>query len=122
MDFENDKPIYIQLMDDIKAGIINESYLPGDRLPSIRDYAKDMMVNPNTGQKAYAELEQEGYIYSKRGIGYFVNEDPDTINKLKYDYLDKEINNLVDKLVSMKYEKEEIINRIKESLWLNLKM
>ncbi len=122
MDFENDKPIYIQLMDDIKAGIINESYLPGDRLPSIRDYAKDMMVNPNTGQKAYAELEQEGYIYSKRGIGYFVNEDPDTINKLKYDYLDKEINDLVDKLVSMKYEKEEIINRIKESLWLNLKM
>ncbi len=122
MDFENDKPIYIQLMDDIKAGIINESYLPGDRLPSIRDYAKDMMVNPNTGQKAYAELEQEGYIYSKRGIGYFVNEDPKTINKLKYDYLDKEINDLVDKLVNMKYEKEEIINRIKESLWLNLKM
>lgn len=122
MDFENDKPIYIQLMDDIKAGIINESYLPGDRLPSIRDYAKDMMVNPNTGQKAYAELEQEGYIYSKRGIGYFVNEDPATINKLKYDYLDKEINNLVDKLISMKYEKEEIIKRIKESLWLNLKM
>lgn len=122
MDFENDKPIYIQLMDDIKAGIINESYLPGDRLPSIRDYAKDMMVNPNTGQKAYAELEQEGYIYSKRGIGYFVNEDPATINKLKYDYLDKEINSLVDKLISMKYEKEEIIKRIKESLWLNLKM
>ena len=122
MDFENDKPIYIQLMDDIKAGIINETYQPGDRLPSIRDYAKDMMVNPNTGQKAYAELEQEGYIYSKRGIGYFVNEDPDTIKKLKYSYLDKEINDLVDKLVNMKYEKEEIIKRIKESLWLNLKM
>lgn len=122
MDFENDKPIYIQLMDDIKAGIINETYQPGDRLPSIRDYAKDMMVNPNTGQKAYAELEQEGYIYSKRGIGYFVNEDPDTIKELKYDYLDREINDLVDKLVNMKYEKEEIIKRIKESLWLNLKM
>lgn len=116
MDFENDKPIYIQLMDDIKAGIINETYQPGDRLPSIRDYAKDMMVNPNTGQKAYAELEQEGYIYSKRGIGYFVNEDPDTIKELKYDYLDREINDLVDKLVNMKYEKEEIIKRIKESL------
>lgn len=76
-----------------------------------------MMVNPNTGQKAYAELEQEGYIYSKRGIGYFVNGDPQTIKKLKYDYLDKKINSLLDKLVNMKYEKEEIIKRIKESLW-----
>lgn len=122
MDFDKDQPIYIQLIEDIKKDIINSKYSAGDKLPSIRDYAQDKMVNPNTAQKAYSELERLEYISSKRGIGYFVNEDQSKIDLLKYEFLDEEVKKFTDKLQEMKYTKEEILSKIRELLWLNLKM
>jgi GntR family transcriptional regulator len=65
-------PIYLQIVDGIRAAIAAGVYRPDELLPSLRALAVDLVVNPNTVQKAYDELEREGLIYSRRGLGMFV--------------------------------------------------
>ena len=70
--FSNDKPIFEQIMDNIVVKIASGVYNENDRLLSVREYAVEFGVNPNTVQRALAELEKEGIIYSRRGDGRFV--------------------------------------------------
>lgn len=122
MDFNKDQPIYIQLVDLIKMDIISGKMKAADKLPSIREFAEETMVNPNTVQKAYTELESRGYIFSKRGIGYFVNEDQEFIDNLKVSFLENRIDEFIKDMSNLDYSKETIINKIKERLWLDLIM
>ena len=71
-------PIYLQIADGIRAAVAAELYRPGEPLPSLRALAIDVQVNPNTVQRAYAELEREGLVYSQRGKGLFVAEQGST--------------------------------------------
>ena len=73
--FSNDTPIYAQLMDQITAQIVAGGFAPGERLPSVRDLAAEAGVNPNTMQRALAELERCGLVSSQRTAGRFVTED-----------------------------------------------
>ena len=75
--FSNDAPIYSQLIEQIKVGIVSGAFPPGERLPSVRDLATEAGVNPNTMQRALAELERDGLVYSQRTAGRFVTEDQD---------------------------------------------
>lgn len=68
------RPIYQQIMDEIRRGMILDLLVPNDPLPSVRQLASDLKVNPNTVQQAYRELEREGYVYVLRGRGTFVAE------------------------------------------------
>lgn len=119
MRFNKEQPIYQQIIDDIKVKIVNGTYSTGFKLPSIREYAEEMLVNPNTVQKAFSELEREDYIHSKRGIGFFVNEDEELINKLKKKYLNDEVDVFIEKMSSFGFSKSEIIEKVKEKLWLD---
>ena len=76
----NDRPIYMQLMDYIKLGIISGQYPAGSKLPSVRELASIAAVNPNTMQKALAELESTGLIYSNRTSGRFVTDGFSTLH------------------------------------------
>ena len=67
------RPIYLQIMDEIRRAIVVGTLGPGDPLPSLRQLASDLRVNPNTVQFAYRELEREGAVYMKRGQGTFVS-------------------------------------------------
>ena len=69
---ENNKAIYIQISDRICDEIINGTYPPESRLPSVREYASDMQVNANTVMRSFDYLQVQNIIYNKRGIGYFV--------------------------------------------------
>lgn len=80
---ENDRPIYLQLMERIQMDIISGRYAPGDRLPSVRELALEAAVNPNTMQKALAELERSGLVYSQRTAGRFITEDEGLMKELK---------------------------------------
>lgn len=80
---ENDRPIYLQLMERIQMDIISGRYAPGDRLPSVRELALEASVNPNTMQKALAELERSGLVYSQRTAGRFITEDEGLMKELK---------------------------------------
>ena len=70
-------PLYEQIKREIKHNIISGSWSRDEKLPTIRDYARELKVNPNTIVKVYYQLDSEGYIYSKPGQGYFVSEQKD---------------------------------------------
>jgi GntR family transcriptional regulator len=73
LDVRSGKPIYEQLVEKFKELIIKEVLKPDEQLPSVRMLAQQLTINPNTIQKAYRELERQGYIYSIQGKGNFVN-------------------------------------------------
>jgi len=81
--FENNIPIYIQLLDYMKIYLISGVFKCGDKLPSVREFATTFKVNPNTMQKALAELESMNLIYTERTNGKYVTKDEKMIEKLK---------------------------------------
>ena len=84
--FDNNIPIYIQLLDYLKIYLISGVFKCGDKLPSVREFAVTFKVNPNTMQKALAELEEMNLIYTERTNGKFVTKDEKLIEKLKDEY------------------------------------
>ncbi len=75
MVFDANKPIYLQIVDDICDKILAGAIEPDTRIPSVREYGAQMGVNPNTIVRSYEKLTTDGIIYNKRGIGYFVCSD-----------------------------------------------
>ena len=84
--FDNNIPIYIQLLEYMKIYLISGVFKCGDKLPSVRDFATTFKVNPNTMQKALAELEDMKLIYTERTNGKYVTKDQKLIDKLKDEY------------------------------------
>ena len=84
--FDNNIPIYIQLLEYLKIYLISGVFKPGDKLPSVRDFSTTFKVNPNTMQKALSELESMKLIYTERTNGKFVTKDNKLIEKLKDEY------------------------------------
>lgn len=95
LDLRSRKPIYEQLVDKLKELIINEVLKPDEQLPSVRTLAAQLTINPNTIQKAYRELENQGFIYSLKGKGSFVNPN----NFLKDDTKIKSVKEELEKLI-----------------------
>ena len=84
--FDNNIPIYIQLLEYLKIYLISGVFKSGDRLPSVREFATTFKVNPNTMQKALSELESMKLIYTERTNGKYVTKDTELIKKLKDEY------------------------------------
>ena len=84
--FDNNIPIYIQLLEYMKIYLLSGVFKCGEKLPSVRDFATTFKVNPNTMQKALAELESMKLIYTERTNGKFVTKDKKLIEKLKDEY------------------------------------
>lgn len=89
--FQNDRPIYTQLLEQIRLRIISGEYSAGSKLPSVRELAAEASVNPNTMQKALSELEQSGLIYSQRTSGRYVTEDTAMIESIKEEIAEEKI-------------------------------
>jgi GntR family transcriptional regulator len=75
------RPIYLQLMEEIKRRAVRGIYPPGALLPSVRDFARETGVNPNTVARVYLELEREGFITTRRGQGTYLTDDPARIER-----------------------------------------
>lgn len=84
--FDNNIPIYIQLLEYMKIYLISGVFKCGEKLPSVRDFAATFKVNPNTMQKALSELESMNLIYTERTNGKYVTNNPQIIQKLKDEY------------------------------------
>ena len=80
--FKSGIPIYQQIVDELTMRVASGSYAPGDKLPSVRDLAMDAGVNPNTMQRALAELERKGLVFSERTSGRFVTKEESVLRKL----------------------------------------
>lgn len=75
LDYNDKRPIYEQIVDKLQILIVNGVLEPNTKLPSVRSMAVELSINPNTIQRAYSELERNGFIYSVKGRGNFVRED-----------------------------------------------
>lgn len=107
--FANDLPIYAQLIGQIKVGIVTGAFPPGERLPSVRDLATEAGVNPNTMQRALAQLESEGLVYSQRTAGRFVTENKALIGETKRDLAQRHVVRFMEAMRSLAISKEETL-------------
>ena len=112
--FRGDQPIYSQLIQRIKQGIVSGELPPGGRLPSVRDLAMEAGVNPNTMQRALQELEREGMVYSQRTAGRFVTEDVKLIDGAKRAFAQEHIQVFLEGMKKLGYGREEILNLLQE--------
>ncbi len=112
--FDYERPIYTQLLEQIRLSIISGIYPPGSRLPSVRELAIDAAVNPNTMQKALSELEQSGLLYSQRTAGRFVTEDTALIEQIRQAAAQEFLSEFMGKMRQLGYQKEDILNWIKQ--------
>ena len=105
----SDRPIYAQLLERIQLQIVSGTYGPGDKLPSVRELAAEASVNPNTMQKAFAELERSGLIVTKRTSGRFVTEDKDMITQIRTQLAKEEALSFIEKMKELGFEKNDIL-------------
>lgn len=110
-----DKPIYAQLVEIIQMQIVSWQYKAGDKFPSVRDLAAEASVNPNTMQKALAELERNGLITTQRTSGRTVTEDKEMIQKIRTQLADEYIRNFFRMMQKLGYTAEEILILIKHA-------
>lgn len=108
----SERPVYLQLIEQIQAGIISGYFKPGDKLPSVRDLAADAAVNPNTMQKAFTELERAGLVYTNRTSGRYITSDEKLIKDLKEQSALNEIREFLNKMKQLGLEADEIIELI----------
>lgn len=112
--FRNDLPIYSQLVEQIKLGIVSGAYVPGERLASVRELATDAGVNPNTMQRALQELEREGLVFSQRTSGRFVTEDVALIDRAKRAIAETRLREFLAAMEKLGYSQGGIIALLKE--------
>ena len=115
-ELDNDRPIYLQLMERIQQDIVSGVYKAGDKLPSVRDLAIDAAVNPNTMQKALSELERSGLIYSQRTSGRFITEDKELIHQMKKGLAAAEVSAFVAHMKQLGITPEEIRQLLAETI------
>ncbi len=113
--FNNDRSIYLQLVEQISNRIATGFYLPGGRLPSVRELAAEAEVNPNTMQKALAELERQELLFSQRTAGRFVTEDTGRILKMKKQAARGAVDVFLKQMENLGLSETEIIELIREA-------
>ncbi len=108
-------PIYQQLIDQIAAGVARGQLRPNERLPSVRELSQTLVVNPNTVARAYTELEREGVLYTRPGLGVFVAEAPQPVAKrTRRERLLKLIDPLLVEAVRLGCTADELVELISE--------
>lgn len=113
-DLDADRPIYAQLVERIQMQIVSGQYPPGGKLPSVRDLAAVAAVNPNTMQKAFAELERSGLIITQRTNGRTVTEDEAMIRNIKNELAKEHVDNFFIKMKELGYTEQEATELIKK--------
>ena len=112
--FQDGSPIYTQLIGQIRQGIVSGAFPPGERLPSVRDLATEAGVNPNTMQRALAELERDGLVYSQRTTGRFVTEDKTMIETAKRSLAERHVKTFLAAMLRLGFQREEIMTLLRQ--------
>lgn len=112
--FQNDSPIYTQLVHGLTLRIVSGIYTAGGKLPSVRDLAAEAGVNPNTMQRALTELEREGLMFSQRTAGRFVTEDKNMIDNAKVGLAEEQIKRFLSAMTGLGYDLTGIIQLLQE--------
>lgn len=112
--FNTNIPIYLQVVDMIKNQIMNGTLQPGDKISSVRELAQELSVNPNTIQKAFGELEREGFIRTERAVGRYVTDHLDLIEEYKMKQVKDNIKDFVKQMELLGISIDNIMEYLKE--------
>lgn len=116
IDPRNGIPIYVQIRDLIKRAIATGWLQPGTRLPTVRQLAVNLKINPNTVARVYSELEREGYLQTRQGKGTFVAQGKKETENQRDSRLSRIIDETLNAATELGYSPEEVIERIRERL------
>lgn len=110
MEFSDNQAIYLQIADHFCENILLKKWNPGDRIPSVREMAVNIEVNPNTVMRTFNYLQEQGIIFNKRGIGYFVSEDGFQKTKAlrKENFVKKELPNFFKEMELLNLSMDDI--------------
>ncbi len=114
--FDEKSPIYAQIAKYIKLQIISHAIKSGEQLPTVRDFAEEAGVNPNTMQRAFTELEHEGMVYSQRTAGRYVTEDTDLIAQKRQEVAQAELQTFVSNMLKIGLNREDILPALEHYL------
>ena len=111
-DLKSDRPIYTQILEEMKKRIISGYYQPGDKLLAVRELAQEAKVNPNTMQKAMTELEREKLVFTVRTTGRYITEDTELITKTKKEFAASHVENYYMQMKALGFDKSEMIEML----------
>ena len=114
-ELDSDRPIYAQLVERIQMQIVSGFYPPGGKLPSVRELAMEAAVNPNTMQKAFAELERSGLIITQRTNGRNVTEDAEMIQGIRQELAQEHVETFFACMKELGFSKKEIVDLIQQA-------
>ena len=113
LDYRDGRPIYIQIVDDLRQQIALGVLPPGEKLPSVRDLASQLSINPNTIQRAYRQLEMEGWICTVAGKGCFACEKPSQARE-EEDQLMEQFTQTARQLLALGHTRQELAARLEQ--------
>lgn len=111
--FDSNRPIYLQLVEQLQLYIISNKIPPGERLPSVRELALQAKVNPNTMQRALAELEDLKLIYTERTNGKYITTDANLLNQFREHFITDKIQNFLIEMSELGFDQKTIIKILK---------
>ncbi|WP_438495566.1 GntR family transcriptional regulator [Paenibacillus sp. IHBB 3054] len=116
IEFDNNQPIYIQIMNYIKGEIITGKLKPGDKIPSVRELAAELQINPNTVQRTFQELEREEIVETRRGMGRYVTGREETIMTIKKEMAKDVLDRFIRGMEELGFQGEEILTVVAENI------
>lgn len=116
MQFNDNLPIYLQIVNQIKKDIATEKLMAGQKLDSVRDLAKKFKVNPNTIARVYSEMEQESLVYTERGMGTFLTKDKDILKKLKNEMAKNIVDTYILQMSDLGFSQKETLEILSKKL------
>jgi len=108
MHFDASRPIYLQVIEEIKKDIVAEKIQLGSKLPSTRELAIEKGINANTAARIYKEMEHLNIAYTKRGIGTFVTKSKETFMKMKHELSNRYVKEFITGMMGLGYTMEEL--------------
>lgn len=116
IEFDNNAPIYIQIMNYLKKQIVIGKLGPGDKIESVRDLATELQINPNTIQRTFQELEREGIVETKRGLGRYVTDEESTIMRIKKEMAAELLDRFVNGMKELGFAKGDIVSLVTDAV------
>ena len=116
INYRDPRPIYEQIMDSVRRLVISGAMQPEEKLPSVRELASQLAINPNTIQRAYRELEAEGYIYSVAGKGSYITRRDEVEDSRRQELLDR-FDTAAKELRFLGMSREALMKHLEEEVW-----
>lgn len=117
LNFNSPKPIYLQMVDEVKKALVRGELSPGDKIPSHKEQAQLSKVNPNTVQRAYQEMEREGLTETLRGQGTFIRNDPELLRHIRSEMAQAAVQQFLEEMSGLGIELGEVERLLHKELY-----